>query len=290
MPCSFIDMSTPVRRLPILRKTVAAVAIACACHQPAAAQSFFESFDGEGSSLQNTLFSDVFSLGGATFQRESLTAVPGAPNTDPALPINQAGDKELRYFEKDAPAYYHSVILTAPLSENTFLNGSIDGYVGFGLGSGFGSRQAGLILRATTPDDYWLAYLGANMSLTGGASLRISLVSGGIVGWSEGVTFADLDFTRHAYRLHFEASGAMLTTSLYEQGVQAGLLTERLIADISSVDHSPLPGRAGLYAFVRGDNSVLFDDITLTIPEPGIPALLLLAIALSTCVRRSRVA
>lgn len=130
----------------MLRKSAATgLALLCACAM-AKAQSWFESLEGEGDSLQKTLFPDVYASSGATFRRESLTGVPGAPNMTPELSLNQAGDKELWYFEDGAPAYYDSVALTAPATENFFLNGTIEGYLGFGVGSGFGSRSVGLIL------------------------------------------------------------------------------------------------------------------------------------------------
>jgi hypothetical protein len=260
------------------RTLITFLAFACTPLVGAAALAQTEDFNGAGSTMAGTLFPDVISFGGGTFERQILAAGMGAPNTLPPLPINDAGDKEARYFEVGfAPA---SSALTADLPENIVRNQVIDGYVGIAYFEESGSRHVGFVLRAdATPE--LNAYRAAITHLpdTGAAVLTIVRVRDGVVTPPDSFVTSQefvVDPDVENYRLVFSAQGDTLSASLSRVTAAGGAIVETpidLLADpgvqstLTATDAELRRGRAGLSAFARGDDSVFFDNVTLS-PAP----------------------
>ena len=259
------------------------------------AQSFQENFDESGSSMSNAFFSDVPPNAGWTFERVSLTGVSGAPNFNPALPVNQGGDLELRVFDQSVNSPGDPArAFTADVPANYLADAQMDGYLGFGVGTGFGSRSAGFMLRATSPSDYWLAYVGANENLTGGANFRLAHVQDFLIGTTIlPISIPNFDPLNENYHLNFQVVGNNLTATLGRVQIVGGVVTETLIGTLSGTDPTPQGGRAGIYAFTRGDNSILFDDLSVMVMVPEPSSLMQMALAIGSAavwlVRRRRV-
>jgi hypothetical protein len=92
------------------------------------------------------------------YSRSTLTGETTAPNTIPALHINQGGDSEFLYTE----ANFTHVDAFAP---GVYGDARIDGYVGIGSAGSSGGILGGLILRATGPLDYYVAYIDSEPDL-----------------------------------------------------------------------------------------------------------------------------
>ena len=101
----------------------------------------FERFNQAGNAWAASTFSNTILLGsGSNVERIVIPAGLGAPNTAPALPINEGGDKEGRFFEAGG-FFSGSYALTDPVPANELTDASIDGYVAFGFTSGTGTRS-----------------------------------------------------------------------------------------------------------------------------------------------------
>ncbi len=238
-----------------------------------------EDFDQSGSALTYTCFPDETHSGGTVFVRETVQAATGAPNTAPALPINVGGDKECRYYEADyAPS--HAYALMTGISENDFADGVIDGTIAAAMPVPWGSRDAGFVLRAQEGGNGMNCYFACFYNYVGNTGhFAISRLNNGI-----GQTLLDsddfpVDLQSENYRIRFRADGTMLTAWLWRVHVVDGAVVETPIDlnasepgvqnVISAEDDELSSGRAGLFAFARGENSVFFDDVHLTLADCG---------------------
>lgn len=275
---------------------LAAIFMSVAAH----AAAFVENFDEAGTTWANTRFSNIIPSGGGTFERQSLSTALGAPNTSPALPVNAGGDLEGRYYEATLAAT-SSYAVTA----NSFTDATIDGYLGYGVVTSFGAPSMGFVLRES----------GNSIALVNGYSARIG-ISGPIPNYSSSgaltisrivngvVTSANIFATSLAfgmneatenYHLTFSAIGSTLTASVFRIQAVGGALVETPIdlqsaagvqSSITATDSALTSGAAGLNAFVRGSQSIFYDDISV-VPEPASAALLGLG-ALLLAARRRR--
>lgn len=218
---------------------------------------------------ENFESSSVFPLGNG-YSRSTLAGVPGAHNTSPPLPINADGDFEL-FFQRP-PIVPGHVITLAP---GNYANVRIEGIVGLGYVDA-ASANAGFILRATGPGDYYISDVG----LTSGA-FRISRAIGGIIqGSSSVMAIPDFDPINENYRIIFEATGSNLFASLSLLRVVNGAVTESLIGTLSRMETALPTGQVGLMAFSAFGNSAFFDDITVSVvPEPNVWPLGILGLA-----------
>ncbi len=259
---------------------------------------FIETFDQAGSDPSASIFSTVIASGDGTFVRERLAPSSTVPNTSPALPVNQGGDKELKYFEPSGgTAVSHSYLVTSDAPRNIVSNVVIDGYFAFdtvdpisGDDVGFVTRFDGTSLTFPSDIDAYSAILSIDRASTV-MRLRLARIRGNIItardilGESVPIPISP---TGENYHLFFSVIDDMLSASLFRVEEIAGMLVESPIDLLATAgiqetiwakDSELREGRLGLYAFSRGPTSVLVDDVTLQVPEPATLALLILGIA-----------
>lgn len=237
-----------------------------------------EDFEGEfGAS--DSLFSDIYRSGSGQFVHDDLSEIANSP-AGAQIPISRGGDRELRYFEGDGGiAGGHSMIVSP--STSNFSDSLISGYVGFSFDSiiggvnggfmsrvsGFGSQRSGyvasVVFHAFGPNTVAFG-LGEMIQGVVGGGVGFSLVSGGHA----------LDFSEENVYIELLTEGDLVEASFWrvEQDGERSFLETLAASDTSYRD-----GANGLYAFARGENSVLFDDVSvLQIPEPSISLLLMM--------------
>ena len=231
-----------------------------------------EDFDAAGADWSATIFSD---LHGGVWSRQSLGSSIGAPNTSPPLPINEGGDKEGR--RTDDPASSYALMPNIPA--NQVQDGTVDGYIALALPDpATGSRAVGFTLRTGTLGGVngYMAYL-TNLPNSTNAMLRIVRIRNDIIGGAgdvlaESIPIA-INSTAENFRLRFEVDGCSLSASVWRVSESGGTIVENVV-DLSfalgvqdtlrAVDTELVVGVAGVHAFCRGANSILFDDITVT--------------------------
>lgn len=213
-------------------------------------------------------------VGSGRFVTELPVAGPGTPDSVPALPVGAAGDKVVRYYEAGPDlAFTHSIALTSPLPEVPHAFQQIGGYIAI-RATGFGSPSGGLLLRASeTPSSSVNGYVATiNAASPSFATLSLCRITDGIIN-QQGVlrtTVLSADFDRDNFRVLLTAAGNQITAEFWQVRVVNGAIVETKVAPLTATDTTyPQGGRAGLYAFSRGNNAVYFDDVTLWLPPPG---------------------
>ena len=233
----------------------------------ATAGTWTENFDEPGAAWSSTIFSNVL-LGAGHFDRDVLAAGSGVPSTTPALPINVGGDLEGRFLPTISGGVSGRVQM--PSNSGTILqDGTMDGYIGIGYLSTFGSQTAMFCLRASADgQNSYAATIGRNSATTG--YVAIQKWAGGISGVAlASVTFA-ADYANEIYRLHFTAQGSALTASVWRVTASGGVVVETPIPltgstnTISATETTYTSGVAGFYCFCAQPNRLLFGDITIT--------------------------
>lgn len=251
-------------------------AAALAASSASAQTVIFEKFNQAGNDWTATQMSQLILPSAASaVERVVIPAGLGAPNTSPALPINEGGDKEGRFFESGG-VFGASYALTPPGSGTNITDGSIDGYVAFGVTDLTGTRSAGMLLRATEALGNVTGYIAIlNHSSNNTGTLSISVVRNGVIqGPDVLVTSESFPMTPGVenYHLHFTANGGELIARLNRVEVIAGSVVESRIDlrpeagvqdSIIAVHHEFLSGRAGVRAFTRSTNSVFFDEVDI---------------------------
>jgi hypothetical protein len=213
-------------------------------------------------------FTESFEQGSAFgpapgYSPSTLAGVVTAPNSSPALHINQGGDIELMY----SPASFTHV---AAFATGNYGDVQIDGYVGIGSAGSSGGISGGLILRATDPDDYYSAYINTNPGNPRQGDLLLTESVGGINNYPfSHLSIPNFDPLQEDYHITFAANGSILTASISRENVVNGIVVETALGSISTVDSSFASGEVGLYSFAANSNNVFFDDITVSaVPEP----------------------
>src|SRR5262245_37801716 len=95
-------MSRSLSNRTTIRAHAVAAALACSALWGGTAGAnvvVFEKFNQAGNLWTSSVFSDVIMDAGGAIERTTIGAALGAPNTTPALPINEGGDKEARYYQ-----------------------------------------------------------------------------------------------------------------------------------------------------------------------------------------------
>jgi hypothetical protein len=99
--------------------------------------------------------------------------------------------------------------------------------------------------------------------------------------------FIGVDFSTGVFHVRFEALGPELTASYWYVEEDSGFgTTETYLLTLNASDSRYSAGMPGLSAFARSTNSVFFDDIRASVPEPGTAALLLIGAISCTAMRR----
>jgi hypothetical protein len=242
--------------------------------------TFFENFDEQGQSWTNTIFTSVFhAQNSASFTREPVGNELKAPNTTPPLPINQGGDKEAHFANREC-------YITMP---GEFTDVVIDGYIALCAPSVENSGEvAGRFVAreswtgSTSNNAYQAEIMGATAYQ---GVLFIERVNGGVTR-PEDMLFtsqwfpADFMTGTENYHMRFSAIGNSLTAELWTVRVVNGILTEIPVDLLSAggtqnkatvFDSTYTSGQVGLAAFVGTPYTALYmDDITITVvPEPA---------------------
>ena len=249
------------------------------CHLTHVATLVTEDFEGDFGA-QVFLFSDVYRSGSGQFVHDDLSGIANSP-AGPQIPIASGGDRELRYFDgPEGTAGGHSMIVAPRTS--SYSDSLITGYLGNAFVSPRGGMMGGLMSRVTG--------VGANRS--GYAAVAFFHAFG-----PDTVYFAlaDMHDGNIGVNPSFSISGGSYGLDLSEENIYAELLTEgdlirasfwrvspdgdqHFLESLTASDDTYREGANGLVAFVRGQNSILFDDVSvLQIPEPSSSLLLILS-------------
>ena len=246
----------------------------------ASGPSLFEDFEQAGNNFSNTIFTDIRTSfhGPNVFEASSLTSSVGAPNLSPPLPINVGGDIEGIYYMPNPPQYggYSGYALMS--NQNEWTNMSIDGYIGFGRLTGYGSQTGSFLLRSNDLSGY-LASVHYNNESTG--CLTVGQLINGLAHadyLSVTSVFFPIDWNNNIH-LSVSAIGTEITAQAWEVSVVDGIVVESPIVlnpgatneyNLTLVDNMFQSGTGGIRAFIASNNSVFFDDITVhEIPEPA---------------------
>lgn len=228
-----------------------------------------EDFDESGAAWSSTLFSATGpgpSGPASTLDRQVMTT---GPNTTPALPVNQGGDKEGRVgIDGSTSSSYMLPPLTA---EHTFADGSIEGYMApEGIIGFFNSH---LLLRARlSSTNGLLGYSAMGNFGTSSVTFGIQVLVNGIIS-SIGTSSAMAYTASDNFKVRLTAEGSTLTLQVWKVSVAAGNVIETPQAIFSgnttlTVSNTAYPsGRAGLY-FSAAGGRCYFDDVVVTKKSP----------------------
>lgn len=235
-----------------------------------------ETFEQAGSDPASSLFSTFLIAGDGLFVREPLDASSAAPESEPALPVDQGGDKELRYSEVTL-AGTSSFALTPDAPGGVFSDMQVDAFLAFGLNEVFGAPSGGLVLRAAGETRQTFDAYAASIRVVRFDPQAVVL---SILRYEDGVAQVlidsdeiPIDADEENLHLTFRAEGTTLEAKLGRASVVGAEIVEAPVdLDASTMgvqdtltvsDASLEEGRIGLTAFVRADNHVLFDDVSL---------------------------
>lgn len=236
-----------------------------------------ETFDSLGSDMMATRFSALLLAGDGTFVREVLDGSSGAPDTEPALPVNQGGDKELRYSEVSLAAT-SSFALTPAVPGGVFTDMQVDAVLSLGLNELFGAPSGGLVLRASGDSRSTLDAYAATITVNTFFDPTTVVLT--ILRFDDGVGHGlvtsdafELDPDLENLHLTFRAQGSELEARVWRVRVDGGQIvevpvdldasTEGAQNTLATSDALLAEGRLGLVAFTRHSNHILFDDVSL---------------------------
>ena len=234
---------------------------------------FLEDFDAPGSDMASSVFDQLIVSGGGTFHRDTLNASSGAPDENPELPINVGSDRELAYYEQSLAATGSYAFTSAQFNDVT-----IDGYVGIGYNSSFGSRSAAFVARMTGTTirsvDAYTALIAHHPS---GSTLRLARIDNGIVRTLTGSGVFSFDSSSENLRLNFTVTGSSLSATLWRVELVGGVVTETPIDlntsvtgiqnTITASDSLLTSGAVGVRAFARSSNQVFFEEMFVDDPN-----------------------
>ncbi|MEM6457514.1 MAG: hypothetical protein AAF772_20670, partial [Acidobacteriota bacterium] len=234
---------------------------------------FGESFDQPGSDPTASMLMDLFVTGDASWQRLPLGADDGVPASVPSLPVAQDGDAELVLMENVGGIAGGSFALTANTVDETYGDVWVSAVVGMGFQTAFGSRAAGLMVRAETATVQLsdLTAYGAQLNHNNVNTATVSLLrfQNGIGTAVRVSALFDFDPPTENVRLRLSAVGDQLTVQASRLTVEDGVVVERPI-DLDDApglqdgmavrDSSFAVGRVGVRGFTRADNRVAFDN------------------------------
>ena len=192
-----------------------------------------ETFDQTGNSMSLSAFSNIYTVGGGTYLRDSLSGVSGVPNNSPSLPVNVGGDKELRYVED------LSINIAATtgyaVTHETFNNATIDAYIGINSTVGPAYAVGGVMLNVSGTSIPTINGYGATIQVWESdptqAILGFRKVENGIgtgISYS-GFQLFDVDLANENYHIEFGVNNGELSASLWRVLMQGDSLVEQPI-------------------------------------------------------------
>lgn len=231
---------------------------------------YVETFDTSGS-LGASHLSRTYMAGSGTYAVSPLDATMGAP-TNTALSVSAGGDNELRYFEgAGGIAGTHSYAVTPDTFEYTVQDATVKASVGIGVNDSFGGHTAGVMSRVSGNSWGLNGYVASvNHYGTGSTvSFGLSYMVGGVIHadyiLATGGSFA-FDYQTENLLIELTTSNNLITASLYKE-TTVGMTH---LSTISALDSTYASGVTGVFSFVRGTNSIFFDDVQVsTVPVPA---------------------
>jgi hypothetical protein len=242
------------------------VLLLCLFFCVSAQAALVENFNQSGSDLSVTHFSGYGST--STGPRSALTSDMLVPEVAGGH-IEVGGDKELVYTGSEY-TITGKHLMTPDTSVYGYTDVTMEAFAAFSSTTGFGSRSAGLISRATGTTHNALDGYLLNISTGSNSIASMSLLKmyggGGKAGDVLGQETFTFDYEADQLFMRLSTFGTDISASVWKMSASG---TE-MMATIAVQDDAFSEGRNGLYMFAREGSRVFIDDVMITaVPVPA---------------------